>query len=140
VRRDNGTDFKGEKRGLENGENDGAGDRTEACGGEGDRGLHDRHLLPRSARDEAGRTLRGMPPAAGVRRSSHGKMPVYGDKDCSACKVHCYSKEMQEKIREMMKYAGPRMLFVHPLLAIRHVHITLRNKKKQKEISTREKG
>ena len=59
---------------------------------------------------------------------------------CSACKVHCYSKEMQEKIREVMKYAGPRMLFVHPLLAIRHVHITLRNKKKQKEISTREKG
>ena len=49
---------------------------------------------------------------------------------CSACKVHCYSKEMQEKIREVMKYAGPRMLFVHPLLAIRHVHITLRNKKK----------
>ena len=33
---------------------------------------------------------------------------------CSACKVHCYSKEMQEKIREVMKYAGPRMLFVHP--------------------------
>ena len=59
---------------------------------------------------------------------------------CSACKVHCYSKEMQEKIREVMKYAGPRMLFVHPLLAIRHVHITRRNKKKQKEISTREKG
>ena len=28
---------------------------------------------------------------------------------CSACKVHCYSKEMQEKIREVMKYAGPRM-------------------------------
>ena len=49
---------------------------------------------------------------------------------CSACTVH----------RELMKYAGPRMLFVHPLLAIRHVHITLRNKKKQKEISTREKG
>lgn len=59
---------------------------------------------------------------------------------CSACKVHCYSKEMQEKISEVMKYAGPRMLFVHPLLAIRHVRITLRNKKKQKEISTREKG
>ena len=29
---------------------------------------------------------------------------------CSACKVHCYSKEMQEKIKEVMKYAGPRML------------------------------
>ena len=24
---------------------------------------------------------------------------------CSACKVHCYSKEMQEKICEVMKYA-----------------------------------
>lgn len=38
MRRDNGTDFKGEKRGLENGENDGAGDRTEACEGKGDAG------------------------------------------------------------------------------------------------------
>ena len=47
--------------------------------------MHDRHLLPRSARDEAGRTLRGMPPAAGVRRSSHGKMSVYGDKDVLQC-------------------------------------------------------
>lgn len=50
---------------------------------------------------------------------------------CSACKVHCYSKEMQEKIRKVMRYAGPRMLFVHPVLAIRHVKVTLQNKRKQ---------
>ena len=47
------------------------------------------------------------------------------------CKVHCYSKEMQEEIRKVMRYAGPRMLFVHPVLAIRHVKVTLQNKRKQ---------
>lgn len=50
---------------------------------------------------------------------------------CSACKVHCYSKDMQEKIRDVMRYAGPRMLFVHPVLALRHVWVTIRSKKKQ---------
>lgn len=44
---------------------------------------------------------------------------------------NCYSKEMQEEIRKVMRYAGPRMLFVHPVLAIRHVKVTLQNKRKQ---------
>lgn len=52
---------------------------------------------------------------------------------CSACKVHCYSKEKQEKIREVMRYAGPRMLFVHPVLALRHVKVTLTQKRKAKK-------
>ena len=38
---------------------------------------------------------------------------------------------MQEEIRKVMRYAGPRMLFVHPVLAIRHVKVTLQNKRKQ---------
>lgn len=50
---------------------------------------------------------------------------------CSACKVHCYSKEMQEEIRKVMRYSGPRMLFVHPVLAISHVKVTMQNKRKQ---------
>ena len=29
---------------------------------------------------------------------------------CSACKVHCYKPEMREKIRAVMRWAGPRML------------------------------
>lgn len=49
---------------------------------------------------------------------------------CSACKVHCYSKEMQNEIKQVMRYAGPRMLFVHPVLALRHVKVTLENKRK----------
>ncbi len=40
---------------------------------------------------------------------------------CSNCKVHCYRPEMREKIREVMKFSGPRMLFHHPIMAIRHV-------------------
>lgn len=40
---------------------------------------------------------------------------------CSNCKVHCYKPEMREKIREVMRFSGPRMLLYHPVLAIRHV-------------------
>ena len=40
---------------------------------------------------------------------------------CSNCKVHCYKPEMREKIREVMRFSGPRMLLVHPVIAFRHV-------------------
>ena len=40
---------------------------------------------------------------------------------CSNCKVHCYKPEMREKIREVMRFSGPRMLFVHPVMAISHL-------------------
>jgi hypothetical protein len=48
---------------------------------------------------------------------------------CSNCKVHCYKPEMREKIRDVMRFAGPRMLFVHPILAISHVIESRREKK-----------
>ena len=40
---------------------------------------------------------------------------------CSNCRVHCYKPEMREKIREVMRFSGPRMLFHHPVMAVRHV-------------------
>lgn len=40
---------------------------------------------------------------------------------CRLCKVHCYSKDMKRRVCEVMRYAGPRMVLYHPLLAIRHV-------------------
>jgi hypothetical protein len=40
---------------------------------------------------------------------------------CAECKVHCYNKDMREKVKEVMRFAGPRMLFRHPLLAIKHM-------------------
>ena len=52
---------------------------------------------------------------------------------CSACKVHCYKPEMREKIRAVMRWAGPRMLPVHPVLSIRHVAVTLKSKREAKK-------
>ena len=40
---------------------------------------------------------------------------------CSNCRVHCYKPEMREKIREVMRFSGPRMIFSHPVMAVRHV-------------------
>ena len=40
---------------------------------------------------------------------------------CSSCKTHCYKSEMREKIRTVMRYSGPRMMTVHPVMAIRHL-------------------
>lgn len=52
---------------------------------------------------------------------------------CSNCKIHCYKKDMQIKIREVMRYSGPRMLLDHPLIAISHVLETKKEKKKLKK-------
>ncbi|MBI5923747.1 MAG: nitrous oxide-stimulated promoter family protein [Betaproteobacteria bacterium] len=48
---------------------------------------------------------------------------VFGDAKptCANCTVHCYSAEKREQIREIMKWAGPRMLFRYPLLAVFHL-------------------
>ena len=40
---------------------------------------------------------------------------------CSNCPVHCYKPEMREKIREVMRFSGPRMIFHHPIMAIYHL-------------------
>jgi len=40
---------------------------------------------------------------------------------CSKCPVHCYKKEMREKIIEVMRFAGPKMVWKHPLLAVFHL-------------------
>lgn len=40
---------------------------------------------------------------------------------CEKCGNHCYPPEKREKIRAVMRYAGPRMLGKHPIAAIRHL-------------------
>lgn len=40
---------------------------------------------------------------------------------CKKCTVHCYKPEMREHIRSAMRYAGPRMIWHHPIAAIKHV-------------------
>jgi hypothetical protein len=48
---------------------------------------------------------------------------VFGDAKptCANCTVHCYRDDMRERVRVMMRWAGPRMAFRHPVLALFHV-------------------
>lgn len=45
---------------------------------------------------------------------------------CSQCRIHCYQSDMRHKIREVMRYSGPRMLLLHPILGILHLIDRLR--------------
>lgn len=47
---------------------------------------------------------------------------------CAKCTVHCYKPVMREKVRVMMRTAGPVMLFHHPYLAIMHLVVDSRRK------------
>ena len=49
---------------------------------------------------------------------------------CSNCKVHCYKEDMREKIRAVMRFSGPRIIFRHPVMAIRHVFESKKEKKR----------
>lgn len=40
---------------------------------------------------------------------------------CTKCAVHCYKPDMKKRIVEVMRYAGPRMMLHHPILALRHL-------------------
>jgi hypothetical protein len=44
-----------------------------------------------------------------------------GKTTCAKCTVHCYAPAMREQIRVVMRYAGPRMMWRHPLLAVQHL-------------------
>jgi len=45
---------------------------------------------------------------------------------CNRCEVHCYSQTMREQVREVMRYAGPRMPLRYPWLALLHLLDKLR--------------
>jgi hypothetical protein len=103
------------------------------------RRAHDRGRYPRLARELA--TIRAM--AAIYCRDHHASEAplcaecqalmdyatrrldrcVFGEDKptCANCKVHCYTATMRERVRVMMRYAGPRMMWRHPLLALAHV-------------------
>jgi predicted amidophosphoribosyltransferase len=40
---------------------------------------------------------------------------------CNHCQVHCYSATQRERVKAVMRYAGPRMLWRHPLLSLYHL-------------------
>lgn len=40
---------------------------------------------------------------------------------CAGCPVHCFKPGYRDKIKEVMRYAGPKMIFKHPVLALFHI-------------------
>lgn len=54
------------------------------------------------------------------RRLTHCK---FGEQKpaCKRCPIHCYRSDMRAKIREVMRWAGPRMIIYDPVAAIKHI-------------------
>ncbi|MGZ6290822.1 MAG: nitrous oxide-stimulated promoter family protein [Syntrophales bacterium] len=40
---------------------------------------------------------------------------------CADCTIHCFKQDMRSQIGEVMRFAGPRMTFKHPVLAAHHL-------------------
>ncbi len=47
---------------------------------------------------------------------------------CSKCKNHCYNKNQQKRIKEVMRYAGPKMLIKYPKDTILYFYNKLKYK------------
>jgi hypothetical protein len=71
------------------------------------------------------------------------RCPFQEDKPtCADCPIHCYRPIMRAEIRMVMTYAGPRMPYRHPILAVRHLIDGLRRHSTESgdEGETREKA
>lgn len=56
------------------------------------------------------------------------RCPYGADKPtCAKCPVHCYKPEPREKARVIMRYAGPRMTWRHPVKSLLHLLDKRRN-------------
>ena len=40
---------------------------------------------------------------------------------CKQCPVHCYRPDMKAQIKNVMRWVGPRMVFYHPMTALKHL-------------------
>ena len=50
------------------------------------------------------------------------RCPFQEDKPtCVKCPIHCYQAQRREQVKEVMRYAGPRLLWRHPILSVRHM-------------------
>jgi hypothetical protein len=50
------------------------------------------------------------------------RCPFGNDKPtCVNCPIHCYKPTMRASIKDVMRFAGPRLIFRHPILALMHL-------------------
>lgn len=50
---------------------------------------------------------------------------------CLHCPHPCYCEDMRVKIREVMRFSGPRMLYLRPLDALRHSAYAIKQRRGQ---------
>lgn len=78
-----------------------------------------------TARGKAGGNSQLCPDCLALLQYAHKRLDHcrFGEEKtfCEQCPVHCYSRDMRAKIKEVMRYAGPRMLLHHPFLAVKHI-------------------
>lgn len=68
------------------------------------------------------------------------KCPYGEDKPtCANCPIHCYKPARRAQVKEIMRYAGPRMLLRHPLLAITHQLDSLRKARHPRELTRQQR-
>lgn len=53
------------------------------------------------------------------KRLSHCK---FGEEKsfCAKCPIQCYKKDMKLKVKEVMRFSGPRLIVHHPIEVIKH--------------------
>lgn len=62
------------------------------------------------------------------------RCPVMAEKSfCSNCTIHCYQAEMREKIRTVMRFSGPRLMFYYPKVVLQHMISSWAKNKKAKK-------
>jgi hypothetical protein len=49
---------------------------------------------------------------------------------CARCPIHCYKPATRQQVRQVMRYAGPRMLLYHPWLTILHYLDEIKQRKR----------
>lgn len=58
-------------------------------------------------------------------RYAHARLDrcPFGQKktSCKHCSVHCYKPAMRERMQQVMRFSGPRMLIYAPWEAIKHL-------------------
>lgn len=40
---------------------------------------------------------------------------------CSKCQIHCYKKDMKSKVKDVMRFSGPRLMIYSPIQFIKHI-------------------
>lgn len=75
-------------------------------------------------RDQHGTAKNLCPECTALREYARRRLErcVFGEKKptCANCRVHCYQPEMRKRIKQVMRYSGPRMTYRHPIRALFH--------------------